>query len=207
MLTHHRTLNAIQRIDFDPNTFSPDDLLWLPHHAQLAKSGKKRQAEHLAGRIAAVHALREFGEKGVPGIGDKRQPLWPAGLYGSISHCGNTAVAIVATTPVGIDVEDVFTSQLAETLARDIATDSELAVLRAVPVPFPLALTLAFSAKESLYKALSECHSELVHFHDAIVIHLDAQRITVALPSIERTAHLSWYAIEAQRVLTLYHQP
>ena len=100
MLTHHRTLNAIQRIDFKPDTFTPGDLLWLPHHAQLAKSGKKRQTEHLAGRIAAVHALREFGEKGVPGIGERRQPLWPAGLYGSISHSGNTAVAIASTAPV-----------------------------------------------------------------------------------------------------------
>ncbi|MCE9887436.1 enterobactin synthase subunit EntD [Kluyvera intermedia] len=207
MLTHHRTLNAIQRIDFKPDTFTPGDLLWLPHHAQLAKSGKKRQTEHLAGRIAAVHALRAFGEKGVPGIGERRQPLWPAGLYGSISHCGNTAVAIVSTTPVGIDIEDVFTLQLAETLAREVATDDELSMLRTSPLPFPLALTLTFSAKESLYKALAERHPSLVHFHDAIALHLDEQDITMLIPAISLTARLSWFAIEPHSVLTLYHQP
>ncbi|ASG63896.1 hypothetical protein CEW81_17980 [Kluyvera genomosp. 3] len=155
MKTHHSTLHTLQRIDFDPDSFTPGDLLWLPHHAKLARSGKKRQTEHLAGRIAAVHALRAFGEKSVPGIGKNRQPIWPEGLYGSISHCGNTAIAIVARTPVGIDIEAVFSPQLADELASLIASEEELAVLRHSTLPFPLALTLAFSAKESLYKAFS----------------------------------------------------
>ncbi|QUJ02442.1 hypothetical protein KCP75_01860 [Salmonella enterica subsp. enterica] len=41
----------------------------------------------------AVHALREVGVGTVPGIGDKRQPLWPDGPVGSISHCASTALA------------------------------------------------------------------------------------------------------------------
>lgn len=207
MQTHHRTFHAIERIDFDPDTFSPADLLWLPHHAQLAKSGKKRQTEHLAGRIAAVHALRAFGEKAVPGIGERRQPLWPSGLYGSISHCGNTAVATVSTKPVGIDIEDVFTPQWGETLAPEITTNDELAVLRTGPLPFPLALTLAFSAKESLYKALAERHPTLVHFHDATTLHVDEQHITILIPALSLTAQVNWFTFEARMILTLYHQP
>ena len=206
MQTHHRTFHAIHRIDFDPSTFSPADLLWLPHHAQLAKSGKKRQAEHLAGRIAAVHALRAFGEKAVPGIGDRRQPLWPAGLYGSISHSGNTAVAIASTAPVGIDIEAIFTPHLADTLAHQAATDSELAILRACPQPFPLALTLVFSAKESLYKALVEHDPTLAHFHDATFQQLDEKSITLAIPALSLTARLSWFAIEPHIILTIYTQ-
>lgn len=177
MRTHHSTLHAIQRIDFEPDTFTPGDLLWLPHHQRLVHAGRKRQAEHLAGRIAAVHALRGFGETAVPGIGENRQPIWPNGLYGSISHCGNTAIAIVARTPVGIDIEAVFSPRLAEALAHEIANEEERAVLRHSALPFPLALTLAFSAKESAFKAYSAQTNGQPGFHSAQVVSLDASTL------------------------------
>lgn len=205
MKIHHSTFNTISRIDFEPDTFTPGDLLWLPHHAKLSRAGKKRQTEHLAGRIAAVHALRPFGEKGVPGIGEQRQPLWPAGLYGSISHSEHTAVAVVSQTPVGIDIERVFESQLAESLAQEIATDSELVVLRNGPLAFTLALTLAFSAKESLYKAFSADHPTLLHFHDALVLAVDEQQITLNIPVLALTCSLRWFSLDARTILTLYH--
>ena len=95
-MRHHRTVlplagYTIQQIDFDPATFQPEDLFWLPYHASLTGWGRKRQAEHLAGRIAAAYALREVGEKRLPAIGDQRQPLWPTPWFGSISHCGTRA--------------------------------------------------------------------------------------------------------------------
>ena len=95
-MRHHRTAlplagDTIQQIDFDPATFQPEDLFWLPYHASLTGWGRKRQAEHLAGRIAAAYALREVGEKRLPAIGDRRQPLWPTPWFGSISDCGQRA--------------------------------------------------------------------------------------------------------------------
>ncbi|RYA67308.1 enterobactin synthase subunit EntD, partial [Enterobacter cloacae complex sp. 2DZ2F16B1] len=42
---------SLQRVDFDPLTFRPEDLLWLPHHARLTGCARKRQSQHLAGRI------------------------------------------------------------------------------------------------------------------------------------------------------------
>ncbi|MCL7652741.1 hypothetical protein M8371_25770, partial [Klebsiella pneumoniae] len=71
-MRHHRTALSlagytIQQIDFDPATFQPEDLFWLPYHASLTGWGRKRQAEHLAGRIAAAYALtRGGGERGPP---------------------------------------------------------------------------------------------------------------------------------------------
>lgn len=206
MLTYHTTLNAIHRIDFKPETFTPEDLLWLPHHTRLSRTGKKRQTEHLAGRIAAVYALQTVGEKSVPDIGENREPLWPAGIFGSISHCGHTALAIVSRVPVGVDIEEVLTDSLAESLADQIAAGPELAYLRTNPLPLPLLLTLAFSAKESLYKALSAHCPHLRNFHDAVVTHVNAQDIVVQIPAINRTVPLHWYAIDAQRIITLYHQ-
>lgn len=158
MHTHHSTLllagHPLQRIDFDPASFQPADLLWLPHHALLAAGGRKRQTEHLAGRIAAVHALREVGEKMPPPPGEQRQPLWPAPWFGSISHCENSALAVVSSRPIGIDIERRFTPILAEELASSIINPAEKTLLAASGLPFALALTLAFSAKESGFKAL-----------------------------------------------------
>ncbi|HCH7351760.1 TPA: enterobactin synthase subunit EntD, partial [Salmonella enterica] len=78
MLTSHFPLpfagHRLHIVDFDASSFHEHDLLWLPHHDRLRSAGRKRKAEHLAGRIAAVHALREVGVRAVPGIGDKRQP-------------------------------------------------------------------------------------------------------------------------------------
>lgn len=70
MHTTHSTFSlaghTLHRITFDPTTFTDADLLWLPHHAQLANAGRKRKADHLAGRIAAAHALPDHT---VPAIG------------------------------------------------------------------------------------------------------------------------------------------
>lgn len=113
MRHHHTALPlagyTIQQVEFDPATFQPEDLFWLPYHASLSGWGRKRQAEHLAGRIAAVYALREVGEKQPPAIGDQRQPLWPTPWFGSISHCGQRALAVIADRPVGVDIERRFT--------------------------------------------------------------------------------------------------
>ncbi|ATX94177.1 enterobactin synthase subunit EntD [Citrobacter freundii] len=157
MRTTHTSLpfadHALHFVEFDPASCHDHDLLWLPHHAQLLSSGRKRKAEHLAGRIAAVHALREFGLKTVPGIGTQRQPVWPQGLFGSISHSASTALAVVSRQPVGIDIEAIFTPQTATELASSIVTHAEKELLANSGLSIEQALTLAFSAKESAFKA------------------------------------------------------
>ena len=162
MQTTHSTFlfagHRLHQIDFDPGTFAPHDILWLSHHPQIEHCGRKRQMEHLAGRIAAACALKAVGVKGVPGTGDQRQPLWPAPWSGSISHCDTRALAVVAARPVGIDIENVLTLALAEELESSIISPAERGVLKASGLPFELALTLAFSAKESGFKA---CHPDV----------------------------------------------
>ena len=181
-MRHHRTVlplagYTIQQIDFDPATFQPEDLFWLPYHASLTGWGRKRQAEHLAGRIAAAYALREVGEKRLPAIGDRRQPLWPTPWFGSISHCGQRALAVIADRPVGVDIERRFTPPLAAELESSIINEVEKKVLLHSGLPFPLALTLAFSAKESGFKAWSSHASGLPGFHSARIVALTTQQI------------------------------
>ncbi|HDU5051569.1 TPA: enterobactin synthase subunit EntD [Klebsiella pneumoniae subsp. pneumoniae] len=181
-MRHHRTAlplagYTIQQIDFDPATFQPEDLFWLPYHASLTGWGRKRQAEHLAGRIAAAYALREVGDKQLPAIGDQRQPLWPTPWFGSISHCGQRALAVVADRPVGVDIERRFTPQLAAELESSIISPAEKTALLRSGLPFPLALTLAFSAKESGFKAWSSHALALPGFHIARIVALTAQQV------------------------------
>jgi len=197
-------------VTFEPDTFHEHDLLWLPHYAQLAHAGRKRKAEHLAGRIAAVHALRELGHKNVPGMGEQRQPLWPQGLFGSISHCATTALAVSQThcgptaragvprQPVGVDREEVFTPQIAAELANSIVSEAEKARLAESGFPFEQALTLAFSAKESAFKAtqgLSQTDCGFMHYHI-----LDVQHDQMRLRAFDQIWGVQWLASDSHVV-------
>ncbi|MFU0893310.1 enterobactin synthase subunit EntD [Kluyvera sichuanensis] len=168
----HHTLHGV---DFDATTLRPADLLWLPYPALLNRYGHKRQAEHLAGRIAAVHALREVGEKRVPHPGDRGQPLWPAPWFGSISHCDNTALAVVSHEPVGVDIERLFDCRLAQELENSVITPAERLVIAGSDLAFELALTVVFSAKESVFKAFSHQALEFPVFLRAKLLKLPAR--------------------------------
>ena len=204
MRIHHATLPlagyTLQQVEFDPATFQPEDLFWLPYHASLSGWGRKRQAEHLAGRIAAVYALREVGEKQPPAISDQRQPLWPTPWFGSISHCAQRALAVIADRPVGVDIEHRFTPQMAAELEDSIISPTEKTALLRSGLPFPLALTLAFSAKESGFKATPAANQRALGFADFQIVDITAS--TLALEFAEQRYPLHWIASEEQ-VITL----
>lgn len=118
--------------------------------AEIAAARPRRRAEYAAGRIAARAALRRLtGQAALIGMGPDRLPLWPKGTIGSISHNRRNAVALVACAQryhaAGIDIETVMDAPV----ARDV-----IPVIGPVAEKDPLSLTLAFSAKESLFKAL-----------------------------------------------------
>ncbi|VTM18100.1 4'-phosphopantetheinyl transferase [Klebsiella pneumoniae] len=155
--------------------------------------GRKRQAEHLAGRIAAAYALREVGEKRLPAIGDQRQPLWPTPWFGSISHCGQRALAVIADRPVGVDIERRFTPQLAAELESSIIGPAEKTALLRSGLPYPLALTLAFSAKESGFKATPAANQRALGFADFQIVEITAS--TLALMFAEQRYLLHWDSV------------
>ncbi|EFF0769259.1 enterobactin synthase subunit EntD [Escherichia fergusonii] len=202
MKTTHTSLpfagHTLHFVEFDPVSFREQNLLWLPHYAQLQHTGRKRKAEHLAGRIAAVYALREYGYKCVPAIGELRQPVWPAEVYGSISHCGNTALAVVSRQQIGIDIEEIFTAQTAGELADNIITPAEHERLADGGLAFSLALTLAFSAKESAFKA-SERQPD-AGFLNYQIINWNKQRIILRRKDEKFVVH---WRIKGKRVITL----
>ncbi|MCS5967517.1 enterobactin synthase subunit EntD [Klebsiella variicola subsp. variicola] len=203
MRIHHATLPlagyTLQQIDFDPATFQPEDLFWLPYHASLSGWGRKRQAEHSAGRIAAVYALREVGEKQPPAISDQRQPLWPTPWFGSISHCAQRALAVIADRPVGVDIERRFTPRWRRSWRTALSVRRKNSAAAQRPA-LPLALTLAFSAKESGFKATPAANQRALGFADFQIVDITAS--TLALEFAEQRYPLHWIASEEQ-VITL----
>ncbi|MCU7930404.1 MAG: 4'-phosphopantetheinyl transferase superfamily protein [Candidatus Thiodiazotropha sp. (ex Codakia rugifera)] len=113
---------------------------------------EKRQREFRAGRNAAHAILNQLNAPSGPILrGEKRQPTWPAGFLGSITHCRERCV--VACTKkgdllsLGLDVEPL--SPLSKGIARYIDTPEETQFkLQHETLP----ARLFFSAKESLYK-------------------------------------------------------
>ena len=136
----------------------------------------KRRAEYLAGRHAAVLALRELGlpthvERSANGL-----PVWPSGAVGSISHGGGLACAVCARAEhwrsLGVDVERVLHDTEARELGPAIAHPDELFLLRSsLPhVRSGQRLSVLFSAKESFFKCLFPLTGTFLEFSDARLV-------------------------------------
>lgn len=143
----------------------------------VQRSVAKRQAEYLAGRLCARDALRALdGLDMVPAIGDDRAPVWPAHISGSITHSSGWAAAVVAHKRdwrgLGLDVESLMPTVRAERLATEILTPAE--IQRMDPAQVALSVTLTFSLKESLFKALYPLVGQRFYFEHAEVLQWSA---------------------------------
>lgn len=163
---------------FDPLLLGGDDFLdsAIEPPASIQRSVAKRQAEFLAGRICARAALRQLdGQTCVPAIGEDRAPVWPAHVSGSITHSTGRAAAIVAQKNhwrgLGMDLENLLAPERAERLAGEILTSPELLRMAATPRDDrALLVTLTFSVKESLFKALYPIVGQRFYFEHAEVL-------------------------------------
>ncbi|MDH1263388.1 4'-phosphopantetheinyl transferase superfamily protein [Pseudomonas sp. GD03944] len=148
----------------------------------------KRQTEYLAGRLCAREALRRVsGLAVVPGIGEDRAPQWPAGLSGSITHGTGWAAAVVAPASawrgLGLDVEQRLPVERADRLAPEILTPDEWRrIQHLADEERAWRVSLTFSLKESLFKALYPLTLQRFYFHDAELAALqDDGRATLRL--------------------------
>lgn len=152
----------------------------------LMRAVPKRQAEFLAGRLAAGIALQSLNQPGPVPVGEDRSPQWPAGTTGSISHTDHLAIAVVARVTdccgLGIDIEPVMDMETAANLQGMIARPEELA-LQPKRLSSPQFLTQLFSAKEALYKAVFPRLQQVLEFHDARVLNVHDNVLQLALCS------------------------
>jgi enterobactin synthetase component D len=163
---------------FDPALLADGDFQRsaVPPPPSIQRSVAKRQAEFLAGRLCARAALQQLDQLDcIPAIGDDRAPVWPGHISGSITHSTGHAAAIVGHKAqwrgLGMDLENVMPLERAERLAGEILTADELKRMADVPrEQRALLVTLTFSAKESLFKALYPIVHKRFYFEHAEVV-------------------------------------
>jgi 4'-phosphopantetheinyl transferase EntD len=134
----------------------PQDVPLFPEESAIIRNAaEKRRRDFRAGRACARLALAALGvhDVAIPS-GPRREPLWPAGIVGSITHCPGYVAAAVTIRDhlpaLGIDAEDWGAA--GSDLESFICTPAELDRYR--DSEHPCWRTLVFSAKESLLKAL-----------------------------------------------------
>ena len=150
------------------------------HYAITApKAVTKRQAEFLAARLCAREALRrQTGHPSLPTQQDNsRAPSWPHNSCGSMTHSHGLCAAIVGDSTywqgLGLDLEKPISSERAQRVAKTILTADEYSAYSSLDdATAAIYLTLVFSLKESLFKALNPLTGTYFGFYDAQVLDL-----------------------------------
>lgn len=162
---------CLVRARFDHTRLAADDFRYCS--VEPIRGVAKRQGEYLAGRLCAREALHRLcGQPMVPGRDEDGVPIWPEAVVGSITHGAGEALAIVGSrcqwSGLGLDVEKRLGAERAAKLAGEILTPRELERATGLaPAPFARLVTLTFSLKESLFKALYPLLLTRFYFHDA----------------------------------------
>jgi 4'-phosphopantetheinyl transferase EntD len=146
------------------------ELLTAREWESIRHCAERRIIDFCSGRVCARRALAEYGVNGFDLLSaEDRQPLWPRGLVGSITHTDGFAAAVVAEQRVvaglGIDVERI--GAVHSELWPPICTAPELDRLRALSVEERLlAGALTFVAKEAFFKCQYPLASERFGFDE-----------------------------------------
>jgi 4'-phosphopantetheinyl transferase EntD len=129
-----------------------------------------RRQEFAAGRACAHRALAAIdADTPTIGRGARRQPVWPAGVTGSISHTADVAAAVArretpAVRAVGLDVERA--DAVDEELWAQVLTAAERAACASSADP-TAAATAVFGAKEAAFKAIYPVYAVEIDFLEA----------------------------------------
>lgn len=157
---------------------------------RLENAVPRRQAEFLAGRLAARQAIERLGIDAVtPDVGRSREPLWQAGVTGSISHTAEIAGAVAVDSSrvngVGMDIENLTRGGIEPEARALVVTPEEQTLLetQGMMLSSELLFTLAFSAKESFFKGT---FAHVGHYFDFKAVRIssldtDIGRLTLML--------------------------
>ncbi|MDQ3157291.1 MAG: 4'-phosphopantetheinyl transferase superfamily protein [Actinomycetota bacterium] len=154
---------------------TPPERALLPKEAAtVVEVSDRRRADFTAGRHCVRQALRDLGLGAVPVLtGPDGEPIWPAGVVGSISHCADYAVAAVArrstARAIGVDAEPA--EALPDGVLESITSVPERARVSALQesdgsVHWDRAI---FSIKESCYKTWYPIERRWLGFDDVDV--------------------------------------
>ena len=160
------------------------DELGVPYADTLQRAVPKRQAEYLAGRYCAKRALSLLGSnQTVVQSGHRRQPIWPTGVVGSISHSNEAAIACVSRCPniigLGIDLEENIKTETMEKIESSILTERDRRWLSETNLAKEQLFTIIFSLKESFFKAVFSQVKKYFDFDAVSIKHIDEDNNTL----------------------------
>jgi enterobactin synthetase component D len=151
-------------------------------------------------------------------IGAFRQPLFPAGVVGSITHTDTLAGAIalpaVSWNGVGVDIESPVRAELLDHVEATVLSAVEKEILSSCrALTRSVLVTLAFSAKESFYKAVSKHAGRFFDFTALRLRAIDTQQHKLLFDTCEdlssewprgRTCEIHYCLLTRGQVLTLF---
>jgi enterobactin synthetase component D len=178
---------------------------------ELTDAAATRRADFLMGRLAAVEALRRLGAEGSVGRSPEGAPVWPEGIAGSLTHHSGVAAAVVGRgadgqgyAGLGIDICPRLEGDRLRAVVRQCLTEAEREAWASEE-----AATLAFAAKESIYKAAYPRAQRFIGFDEAEIVDMgDGGRSTVekrhAVDAFDRRTHAgTWTAVLADELARL----
>lgn len=128
-----------------------------------------RRQEFARARICAHAAVAALGRPPSPIVmGPRREPRWPPGLVGSITHCPGYRAAAVSGGVLALGIDAEIDQQLPAGVGQLVLTESDR--LASDPLaPFGNWDAVAFSARESVFKAWFSVTGRWLDFADATV--------------------------------------
>lgn len=164
---------------FDVEAYTPTlrDVFEINHASFPVNAVPKRQADFLAGRLVAIVAIG----KNLPlPIGTNKAPVWPSGLNGSITHSHGQCAAVVAQDDIlcGIDIERIASGTAFDAILHHCLSPQERDWVGKGhdDMPQNVLATLIFSAKETIFKALSSTVGGFFGFDCAALVAIDKDR-------------------------------
>jgi 4'-phosphopantetheinyl transferase EntD len=198
-------------IAFEVRQLVGRDTLHVEEAPYVARAVPKRVGEFAAGRACARRALAELAIVDFPlRVGSNREPLWPEGITGSITHttgfCGVVVARKTETLSLGVDAE--LASAVQRRLWRQIATAQESCWLEGLQTDRgAIMASVLFSAKEAFFKCQFPLTREWLNFGDVAVrvgrrnFHVTPNR-TLALEALVPGPWVGRYALEGPLVVS-----
>ncbi|MFK8986093.1 4'-phosphopantetheinyl transferase family protein [Acinetobacter seifertii] len=192
----------------------------LEHPLKIAQARVKRKNEYLCGRVLAQSVLNHhFGLDQPITSMHEHLPIWPSHVLGSISHSQNKLIVALSSNAVylGIDIEHWVTSEFAQESAHLILTPSEFDLWKNKACEcfdFARYVSLIFSVKESLYKAVYPTAKQYIDFLEASIVDINFENQTLTLtflPKIQQRSQLleqyqGGWAVEQDYIMTWVFQ-
>lgn len=163
-----------------------DDTLSPLEQVMLGDVAPQRRRDFVAGRRCASRCMELLGHAPAPVlIGPQREPVWPPGLIGSITHTEGLAAAAVARVSsvrgIGIDAERNL--PLPPRILELIATAAEREwAARIDPSMISNPGCLLFCVKEATYKVWYPLTRRWLGFEDVTVeFNIESESFVVAI--------------------------